>query len=226
MSTRSHRQQGEAWRSFGLLLVSLIAVVGLAKMLSSTIEHLVVTAGAPRAVIGIVIAMLVLLPETWAATRAARADRLQTSMNLAIGSALASIGLTVPVVVAAAILFNLPLTLGLEPKDLVLLAVTWLVSTVTLRTRPHPHHAGRCAARNLRGVPVPGIRTLDGTGAHGLCSGAIAADRHDRDVVGLLRACCVTANRFEQAQRRLARRAASRVLEMGEQTLISEELLV
>jgi len=78
--------------------------------------------------------MLVLLPETWAATRAARADRLQTSMNLAIGSALASIGLTVPVVVAAAILFNLPLTLGLEPKDLVLLAVTWLVSTVTLST--------------------------------------------------------------------------------------------
>jgi len=124
----------EAWRSFGLLLVSLIAVVGLAKMLSSTIEHLVVTAGAPRAVIGIVIAMLVLLPETWAATRAARADRLQTSINLAIGSALASIGLTVPVVVAAAILFNLPLTLGLEPKDLVLLAVTWLVSTVTLST--------------------------------------------------------------------------------------------
>jgi Ca2+:H+ antiporter len=124
----------ETWRSFVLLLVSLVAVVGLAKMLSPTIEHAVVTAGAPRAVIGIVIAMLVLLPETWAAARAARADRLQTSMNLAIGSALACIGLTVPVVVTAAILFNLQLTLGLDPKDVVLLGVTLLVSTVTLGT--------------------------------------------------------------------------------------------
>jgi Ca2+:H+ antiporter len=104
----------------------------LAKMLSPTIEHAVAVAGAPRAVVGIVIAMLVLLPEAWAATRAARADRLQTSMNLAIGSALASIGLTIPVVVMAAIAFGLPLVLGLGPKDLALLAVTFLVSSVTL----------------------------------------------------------------------------------------------
>ncbi|HEY2865151.1 MAG TPA: ionic transporter y4hA [Casimicrobiaceae bacterium] len=123
-----------AWASFGLLLVSLVAVVGLAKMLSPTIEHAIAAAGAPRAVLGIVIAMLVLLPEMWAATRAARADRLQTSMNLAIGSALACIGLTVPVVVLAAIAFGLPLVLGLGPTDLVLLAVTLLVSTVTLGT--------------------------------------------------------------------------------------------
>ena len=124
----------EAWASFGLLVVSLVGVVGLAKMLSPTIEHAVEAAGAPRAVIGIVIAMLVLLPETWAAARAARADRLQTSMNLAIGSALACIGLTVPVVVLAAIAFGLPLTLGLEPKDLVMFGVTFLVSAVTLGT--------------------------------------------------------------------------------------------
>ena len=124
----------EAWQSFGLLVVSLVAVVGLAKMLSPTIEHAVVAAGAPPVVIGIVIAMLVLLPETWAAARAARANRLQTSMNLAIGSALASIGLTVPVVVVAAVLFNLPLTLGLDAKDLVLLGMTLLVSVVTLGT--------------------------------------------------------------------------------------------
>ena len=121
-----------AWASFALLLVSLVVVVGLAKMLSPTIEHSVAAMGAPRAVVGIVIAMLVLLPETWAAVRAARANRLQTSMNLAIGSALASIGLTVPVVVVAVILFDLPLVLGLEPRDLVLLTVTLLVSTVTL----------------------------------------------------------------------------------------------
>jgi Ca2+:H+ antiporter len=121
-----------AWTSFGLLFVSLVVVVGLAKMLSPTIERAVDLAGAPRAVVGIAIAMLVLLPETWAAVRAARADRLQTSMNLAIGSALACIGLTIPVVVLAAVILNLPLVLGLEAKDLVLLAVTFIVSAVTL----------------------------------------------------------------------------------------------
>src|SRR5262249_21497610 len=78
----------EAWASFGLLLLSLVSVVGLAKILSPSIERAVAAAGAPKAVLGIVIAMLVLMPETWAAVRAARANRLQTSMNLAIGSAL------------------------------------------------------------------------------------------------------------------------------------------
>jgi Ca2+:H+ antiporter len=124
----------EAWLSFGLLIVSLVAVVGLAKLLSPLIEQMVDQAGAPKAVIGIVIAMLVLLPETWAAVRAAHANRLQTSMNLALGSALASIGLTIPVVAVTAIVFELPLILGLEPKDLVMLAVTFLLSTVTLAT--------------------------------------------------------------------------------------------
>jgi Ca2+:H+ antiporter len=124
----------EAWVSFGLLLVSLVAVVGLAKMLSPTIERAVEAANAPRAVVGIVIAALVLLPETWAAVRAARADRLQSSMNLAIGSALACIGLTVPVVVLASAAFGLPLVLGLEPKDTAMLVLTFLVSSVTLGT--------------------------------------------------------------------------------------------
>jgi Ca2+:H+ antiporter len=125
---------GGAWASFGLLVVSLVAVVGLAKMLSAPIERVLAAVGAPRAVIGIVIAMLVLMPETWAAVRAARANRLQTSMNLAIGSALASIGLTIPVVALAAIVFKIPLVLGLEPKDLVMLCLTFLVSAVTLGT--------------------------------------------------------------------------------------------
>jgi Ca2+:H+ antiporter len=124
----------QAWASFGLLVASLVAVVGLAKTLSPTIERAVEAAGAPGDVVGIVIAMLVLLPETWAATRAARADRLQTSMNLAVGSALASIGLTIPVVVVAARAFGLSLVLGLEPKDLVMLAITFLVTVVTLST--------------------------------------------------------------------------------------------
>ncbi len=125
---------GQAWASFALLLVSLVAVIGLAKQLSPTIEAAVSAAGAPQAVVGIAIAMLVLLPETWAAVRAARADRLQTSMNLALGSALASIGLTIPAVVVAAVLLDLPLVLGLEPKDMVMLTLAFLVSAITLGT--------------------------------------------------------------------------------------------
>jgi Ca2+:H+ antiporter len=126
--------RGEAWASFGILLLSLGSVVGLAKLLSPTIESAIVAANAPRAVVGIVIAALVLLPETMAAVRAARANRLQTSMNLAVGSALASIGLTVPLVVLASITLGLPLVLGLSPKEMALLAVTFLVSAITLGT--------------------------------------------------------------------------------------------
>ena len=124
----------KAWVSFGLLVVSLVAVVGLAKLISPFIEQAVAKAGAPKAVIGIVIAMLVLLPETWAAVRAAHANRLQTSMNLALGSALASIGLTIPVVAVASIVLEIPLVLGLDPKGLVMLALTFLLAAVTLGT--------------------------------------------------------------------------------------------
>jgi len=123
-----------AWASFGLLLVALVTVVGLAKTLSPTIEAGVKAAGAPPETIGVAIAFLVLLPETWAAVRAARADRLQTSMNLAIGSALASIGLTIPVVALASVIWKIPIVLGLAAKDVVLLALTFVVSTLTLGT--------------------------------------------------------------------------------------------
>jgi Ca2+:H+ antiporter len=91
-------------------------------------------AGLPPTVIGIVIALLVLAPETWAALRAARADRLQTSLNLALGSALASIGLTIPTVAVLSLALERPLRLGLAPKDLVLLALTFAVGTITLGT--------------------------------------------------------------------------------------------
>lgn len=124
----------QAWSSLGMLLVALVAVVGSAKMLSPTIEKAVEAANAPRAVVGIVIAGLVLLPETWAAVRAARANRLQNAMNLAIGSALACIGLTVPAVVTASYFLGLPLILALEPKDIALMVLTFLVSSVTLGT--------------------------------------------------------------------------------------------
>jgi len=120
--------------SAGLLLASLVAVVGLAKALTPTLEAGIGKAGAPEAVIGIVIAALVLLPEGLAAVRAARANRLQTSLNLALGSALASIGLTIPVVAIVSIWLAQPLELGLDAKDQVLLALTLLVGVITLGT--------------------------------------------------------------------------------------------
>ena len=122
----------QAWISFALMLVSLFSVVGLAKLLSPAIKSLVTVYGAPESVVGIVIAMIVLLPETWAALRAARADRLQTSMNLAIGSALASIGLTIPLVVIFSVIYKFDLLLGLDTKDVVLLSLTFLVGSITL----------------------------------------------------------------------------------------------
>ena len=123
-----------AWASFGLLIVALLAVIGLAKALSPSIERAIAAVGLPATVIGIVIALLVLAPETWAALRAARADRLQTSLNLALGSALASIGLTIPTVAVLALALDHPLRLGHSPKDLVLLALTFAVGAITLGT--------------------------------------------------------------------------------------------
>jgi Ca2+:H+ antiporter len=122
----------QAWRSFVLLLVTLVVVVGLAKALSPGIESGVRAAGLPTTVIGIAIALLVLMPETVAAVRAAQANRLQTSLNLALGSALASIGLTIPMVVLVATWFEIPLVLGLDPKDIVLFALTVAVGTIAV----------------------------------------------------------------------------------------------
>ena len=120
--------------SAGLLILSLGAVVGLAKALSPALERGLAAAGAPKAVVGIAIAALVLMPECVTAIRAARADRLQTSLNLALGSALASIGLTIPAVAAVSIIFGQELVLGLEAKEEVLLALTLITGVVTLGT--------------------------------------------------------------------------------------------
>ena len=117
-----------------LLLAALIAVVGLAKALTPTLEIAVARLDVPKAVVGVVIALLVLLPEGLAALRAARANQLQTSLNLALGSALASIGLTIPAVAVVSIVLGRPLELGLGTKDEVFLAVTLVVGVITLGT--------------------------------------------------------------------------------------------
>jgi Ca2+:H+ antiporter len=122
----------EALVSLGLLLVSLIAVVGLAKVESPAIEEGVAAVGFPPSFVGVVIALLVLLPETLAAVRAARRGRIQTSLNLAYGSAMASIGLTIPTIALASIWLDGPLVLGLGSTQLVLLVLTVVVSVLTV----------------------------------------------------------------------------------------------
>jgi Ca2+:H+ antiporter len=120
--------------SAGLLVVSLIAIVGLAKILTPTVERGIAYLDVPKAVVGIVIATLVLLPESVAALRAARSNRLQTSLNLTLGSALATIGLTIPAVAAVSIALGQRLELGLNGKDQALLAVTLILGVITLGT--------------------------------------------------------------------------------------------
>jgi Ca2+:H+ antiporter len=122
----------EALLSLGLLLASLVAVVGLAKILSPTIESTVSSLGLPYAVVGVVIALLVLAPESIAAALNAARDRLQVSLNLGFGSSMASIGLTIPTIAVASIWLDGPLVLGLEPMQIVLLAITVAVATLTV----------------------------------------------------------------------------------------------
>ncbi|XTZ17388.1 calcium:proton antiporter [Micromonospora echinospora] len=118
--------------SFALLIVALVAVVGLAKVESPTIEAVVADAGLPRPVVGVVIALLVLLPETLAAARNARRDRTQISLNLALGSAMASIGLTIPAIAVASLWLDGPLVLGLGATQIVLLGLTAAVGILTV----------------------------------------------------------------------------------------------
>lgn len=120
--------------SGALLLACLVAVVLLAKKLSPSVESAVAAIGAPKALVGIIIAAVVLLPEGVAALRAANANRLQTSLNLALGSALASIGLTIPAVAIVSLLTGWTLTLGVDVKSSVLLLLSLFVATLSLGT--------------------------------------------------------------------------------------------
>jgi Ca2+:H+ antiporter len=121
-------------RSAALLLACLSSVVLLAKVLSSPLEAAVLALGAPKALVGIIIAGVVLLPEGIAAFNAARANRLQTSLNLALGSALASIGLTIPAVAIVSLATGRMLSLGIDAKSSVLLGLTLIVSTLSFST--------------------------------------------------------------------------------------------
>jgi Ca2+:H+ antiporter len=120
--------------SVGLLLISLLAVVLLAKKFSLVVDAGAAMIGAPPAFAGILVALLILLPESVAAIAAARNNDLQKSINLALGSSLATIGLTVPAVAVAAYTLEKTLVLGLQEREIVLLVLTFILSMLTFGT--------------------------------------------------------------------------------------------
>ncbi|WP_043648708.1 calcium:proton antiporter [Nocardia thailandica] len=122
----------QALVSLALLLLALVCVVGLAKVVSPALEDGIAAVGLPPSAVGVVIAMLVLLPETLAAVNAARRDQVQIGLNLSLGSAMASIGLTIPAIAVASIWLDGPLVLGLGATQMVLLALTMLVGVLTV----------------------------------------------------------------------------------------------
>ncbi len=120
--------------SAALLLLSLLGVILLSKTFASVVEIGTARAGAPEAVVGVVVALLILLPESVAAIGAARRNQLQRSINLALGSSIATIGLTIPAVACVALYLSAPLVLGLEPREIVLLVLTLVISILTFAT--------------------------------------------------------------------------------------------
>jgi Ca2+:H+ antiporter len=121
----------EVWESVVLLLAALAAVVLLAKSFAASVEGAVAALGAPAGLVGLIVALLVLFPESLAAIRAARLNDLQKSLNLALGSSLATIGLTIPAVAVLAVVLGEKLELGLDMGDTILLVLTFAVSLVT-----------------------------------------------------------------------------------------------
>ena len=120
--------------SAGLLILALAVVILLSKTFTAAVEFGLARASAPAAVAGVIVALLILLPEFTAAIRAARADKLQKSINLALGSACATIGLTIPAVAIISIVFGAKLELGIDAKDTTLLLVTVAVALLTFGT--------------------------------------------------------------------------------------------
>ena len=117
-----------------LLVVSLLAVVLLAKKFSLVVDAGTEMIGAPPAFAGVIVALLILLPESIAAVGAARKNDLQKSINLALGSSLATIGLTVPAVAVVAYTLDKQLVLGLNAPEMVLLLLTFVISMLTFGT--------------------------------------------------------------------------------------------
>ena len=120
-----------AWIAGGMLIVSLLGVVLLAEVLAPFIENGIAASGAPAKLAGVIVAAIVLLPETMAALKAARDNRLQTSINLALGSAVSSIGMTIPAIGMLSLWIGQPLALGTDAGSTVLLALSFVLAMLT-----------------------------------------------------------------------------------------------
>ncbi len=132
-----------------LLIICLAVVIFMAKGLSPVIENFVKTVGAPRALVGVIIASVVLLPEGLAAIRAARNNQIQTSINLGLGSALASVGLTIPAISVVCIIYDIPFVLGLDMKSIILLALSVFTVMLSLSRGKTNHLYGAVLLVNL-----------------------------------------------------------------------------
>jgi Ca2+:H+ antiporter len=132
--TSDHPSNRVAWLSVLLLLLCLGAVVLLAKSLAPGLEAWVKSIGAPVSLVGVIIALVVLLPEGLSAYNAARKNQLQKSLNLSLGSALATIGLTIPTVSIVSLFTGLPLSLGISAGSSVLFLLSLFVIILSLST--------------------------------------------------------------------------------------------
>lgn len=114
-----------------LLLLAILPVIVLTEQLAHIVHDGIEAAGAPLALGGVVVAILVLSPESMGALKAAVANKLQRSVNIALGSALATIGLTVPAVLAVGVWFGTYVTLGLPAEEMLLLVLTLVTCMLT-----------------------------------------------------------------------------------------------
>lgn len=138
LSDDEHGHDGLVVRATGLhvafLILSMLPIVLLSKSMAKIVEHGITTLGAPQALGGFLIAILVLSPEGMSAIKAALANQLQRTINIALGSATSTIGMTIPVILAISLITGRPLELGLEPLEIVLLTLTLLLSVVSFGT--------------------------------------------------------------------------------------------
>jgi Ca2+:H+ antiporter len=126
---RTSMSSATAW-----LFLSVAGVIFLSKKFAAVVEASLSTFNGPNELAGVIVALLILAPESVAAIRAARRDQLQRSLNLALGSSLATIGLTVPAVAVANVALQKTLILGLANKDIVLMCLTFIISILTFGT--------------------------------------------------------------------------------------------
>jgi len=114
-----------------LLVLYIVPIVLLSKKISTPIDHAVTVLGAPAPLVGFLVAALILSPESLGAARAAVANQMQRSINLLLGSVLASISLTIPAVLVIGMLTGRSVVLGLDAVDMLMLILTLGISTLT-----------------------------------------------------------------------------------------------